>query len=504
MEYCYEKARSSIFSRKNKPIKIILTVAILILGFTILLATQKAYSDNDNTTPLLLELSEEEKKIGIKSAYYSSEDEANLNGQYRTNPQGKEERIVCRHLAYSWAMNRFGVNDNYESVNTADKLKSNNNIIFEAEYSILMAEMRKNDHYYFSLHQFHLALEDAVVELLSAPDKLEDSYIVQSYKHIMALRLQKEGHSVNILFYDPNDTLRHKIIKITNFEDIKHLSLNHILSYSYISLYWPKEQATGIMININSQKNKSKKFVHDDDYSYLHYTLYYGHTNQTVEAVEAILGSHLSSWEKTRQLMALSKSQAALTLTFFYGHNQTLLAYIEKILSSQLSEEQKTLLIAGAGFRKINGLLRAIQQGYKETIQAYINAVDKSTLSQKSKVYLISGLNVSAIEDEDIECNSAIRASLTWSVPAEAAIQYIKSALNTALPDSSKIEILTQEKEIWLEDDYPYRLVMDRSYKEGDIGYLHDILNSPATPEEKLMYFKDLLIPTAVRLKTRR
>ncbi|WOG26074.1 ShET2/EspL2 family type III secretion system effector toxin [Endozoicomonas sp. 8E] len=180
----------------------------------------------------------------------------NLNDEVCRSDHDKRapgEKIVCRHFAWAYAKNVFGRGkDTFERINTPEKIQSTfadtSNFPYEAadyyQYGIFA------DGYYFLEGKFSEALAGLVKKYWNMSSGEEKNFYFRSrddgaIDHAMALRLKKQDGCMKVIFYDPNATLMHRTILLSEPDLAAHIA-GEDLQASFLS--------HGALINIDDGK----------------------------------------------------------------------------------------------------------------------------------------------------------------------------------------------------------------------------------------------------------
>ncbi|WP_422475821.1 ShET2/EspL2 family type III secretion system effector toxin [Endozoicomonas sp. ALB032] len=195
---------------------------------------------------------------------YNSDDSwfrKNLNGQFCRSDndiRAPGEKIVCRHFAWAYGKNVFGRGkDTFERINTSEKIQSTfantSNFPYEvvnySKYGIFA------DGYYFLEGKFSEALTGLVKKYWNMSAGAEKNFYFRSQNdgtidHAMALRLKKQDGCMKVIFYDPNATLMHRTILLSEPDLAAHITGDD-LQTSFLS--------HGALINIDDFKRFSNQ-----------------------------------------------------------------------------------------------------------------------------------------------------------------------------------------------------------------------------------------------------
>ena len=177
------------------------------------------------------------KEDGVEAIpmYFSQNEESeNLNGKaYRSrvfHDLPGSEKIVCRHLSFAYAKGLFGRGKaSFETINTPDKIRT----VHANVNNCPAGEYPHREGYYFSTDKFPEAVEALVTKHWNLPDGTEKSYLIGTPNHAMALRLKKKGGCMKAIFYEPNDTLRHKTFILSDPSKARHLKIHDFDFYDW-------------------------------------------------------------------------------------------------------------------------------------------------------------------------------------------------------------------------------------------------------------------------------
>ena len=161
------------------------------------------------------------------------------------------EDITCLHFAWAYATKVFGRRkSSFVTIDSAEKIRS----VFAnmPDTPIEACRIPANifmdtycyyaDGYYFRCEKFSDALTTLVKKYWDTPSGTEKNFIFvtrQDFQsaHAMAIRLKKRNSSMKIIFYDPNDTLRHKTILLSKPDPVLHITARDltccIVDHSY-------------------------------------------------------------------------------------------------------------------------------------------------------------------------------------------------------------------------------------------------------------------------------
>ncbi|MBO9496266.1 ShET2/EspL2 family type III secretion system effector toxin [Thalassotalea sp. G20_0] len=185
----------------------------------------------------------------------------NLNGRVCRSDNdtiAPGEKIVCRHIAWAYAKNVFGRGkDSFKRINTSEKMQSTfantsnhpHESVENYRYGLFA------DGYYFLEGKFSEAITGLVKKYwkMSAGD--EKNFYFRSrddgaIDHSMALRLKKQDGCMKVIFYDPNATLMHRTILLSEPDLAAHIT-GEDLQASFLS--------HGALINIDDYKKFSNE-----------------------------------------------------------------------------------------------------------------------------------------------------------------------------------------------------------------------------------------------------
>ena len=140
------------------------------------------------------------------------------------------EKIVCRHLSFAYAKGLFGRGkESFAKINTEDKIRAVHVTIDD----VPAGQYPHREGYYFSTDKFPEAFEALTTKHWNIPDGTEKNYLIGTSNHSMALRLKKKGGCMKAIFYEPNDTLRHKTIILSAPSKARHLTIHDFDFYDW-------------------------------------------------------------------------------------------------------------------------------------------------------------------------------------------------------------------------------------------------------------------------------
>ncbi|KEI70459.1 ShET2/EspL2 family type III secretion system effector toxin [Endozoicomonas elysicola] len=173
---------------------------------------------------------------------------SNLNGaacRSSGDAEAPGKKIVCRHFSWAYATKVFGRGkDTFATIDSREKIRStfantSNTPCVSAHYhpdgsnTLNKTQSHFADGYYFREGKFSEALNRLVSKYWGISDGAEKNFLFDTKKHSMALRLKKQDGCMKVIFYEPNDTLRHKTFLLSEpdlaaYITTKDLKSDHI------------------------------------------------------------------------------------------------------------------------------------------------------------------------------------------------------------------------------------------------------------------------------------
>ncbi|MGI2029327.1 ShET2/EspL2 family type III secretion system effector toxin [Endozoicomonas acroporae] len=194
-----------------------------------------------------------------------------LNGKAHrsdTDTKAPGAKIVCRHFAWAYATKVFGRGkDTFKKINTPEKIQTTfaNTYANPSMVAHLHPEGLEDgattvrsyyaDGYYFREGKFSEALTRLVEKYWNMACGDEKNFLIDSRgdeleSHHMALRLKKQDGCMKVIFYDPNATLMHKTILLSEPGLAAHIT-GEDLGASYLF--------DGALVNIDDRKKSADR-----------------------------------------------------------------------------------------------------------------------------------------------------------------------------------------------------------------------------------------------------
>lgn len=200
------------------------------------------------------------KPEGVEAVpmYYSqNEMSENLNGKvHRSLFDAVEggELIRCRHLALGYVTGAFGRGKHtFSSVDTRSALKFfSHNIPTDKD---LDARWRKpsSEGYYFTKSTLSNAIQSIARKYWDIANATEKNFLFLIPGHAMALRFKKQEGCLKAIFYEPNDTGRHRTFSLYDPGNACTLEPEDFFSI------WPPDELdelnSGIIVSYDTQEH---------------------------------------------------------------------------------------------------------------------------------------------------------------------------------------------------------------------------------------------------------
>nr|WP_306674602.1 ShET2/EspL2 family type III secretion system effector toxin [Endozoicomonas sp. ISHI1] len=184
----------------------------------------------------------------------------NLNCRvYRSDSDDRApgEKIECRHFAWAYANKVFGRGkETFKKIETSEKVlktfENTSNFPYESTDHYQCGLFA--DEYYFFEGKFSKAITGLVKKYWNMSAGDEKNFYFRSvgddksFHHAMALRLKKQDGCMKVIFYDPNATLMHRTILLSEPDLAAHIA-GEDLQASFLS--------HGALINVDDYKRFS-------------------------------------------------------------------------------------------------------------------------------------------------------------------------------------------------------------------------------------------------------
>ncbi|MGI2025948.1 hypothetical protein [Endozoicomonas acroporae] len=164
------------------------------------------------------------------------------------------ELIQCRHLALGYVTGVFGRGKHtFSSVDTRSALKSFSDKIPTDEDLEARWWKPSSEGYYFTKSTLSHAIQSIARKYWDMPNTTEKSFLFMIPGHVMALRFKKQEGCLKVIFYEPNDTGRHKTFSLYDPDNVCALEPKDILSV------WHPDNLdklnSGIIISYDTREN---------------------------------------------------------------------------------------------------------------------------------------------------------------------------------------------------------------------------------------------------------
>lgn len=203
-----------------------------------------------------------------------------MNNKVYRSPFDKEDSgkpITCRHLSFGYATGAFGRGKHtFSSVDTPSALESfSHKLPTEKELVTRWAFEPSSEGYYFTKSAISRAIQSIARKYWDMPNATEKNFLILIPEHVMALRFKKQEGCLKVIFYDPNDTGRHRTFSLYDPDNACALEPEDIFSV------WPDDQLdkldSGIIVSDDVQDHPEQCDVNvfgDVDFQSIHDDIY--------------------------------------------------------------------------------------------------------------------------------------------------------------------------------------------------------------------------------------
>nr|WP_286196467.1 ShET2/EspL2 family type III secretion system effector toxin [Thalassotalea sp. G20_0] len=137
------------------------------------------------------------------------------------------KRIECRHLSWGYVTGVFGRGKHsFHPVDSRSALKVySHRFPTDKDLRDHFNEKHCGEGYYFARSTFSHAIQSIAEKYWNMPNGTDKAFLVWFNTHSMALRFKKQEGCIKVIFYDPNDTGRHKTFPLYDPGNARALEL---------------------------------------------------------------------------------------------------------------------------------------------------------------------------------------------------------------------------------------------------------------------------------------
>lgn len=405
-------------------------------------------------------------------AYHSPGAAVNYNGKVSRARYGQTETVMCRHLAYAYASGELGRKPApFQEVGTEEAIKHSWAIPDEETFDrqFLMNGCPRNATY-FNLRTFPDALYVLAQELKVYERK---DYLLVSINHAMALSLVNRAEAgILLYFYDPNDTARHKRVMVRQAEDLKLLSMGHLLSAADKNYYFPRGLQAGCLLSPETAAKQEQcrvRYFAQAEPGIVFFLGMHGHYGAADIHGNPVKPSDTASKKQLVETQGCDGSPA-LFMAAQNGHAEAFKALIRDILDS-LNKEDQIAFLAGKREDGVPALFIAAQNGHLEVVKVLLESIlDK--VDTDAQITLLAG--------------KTANGDPALCVAAEKGHLEVFKVLVESIPDSlgidAQIELLAGKR---ANGASALLIAVEKGYKKMVEFYVQHVLSSHFDRETK-------------------
>ena len=327
----------------------------------------------------------------------------NLNG--KVNFRGTQTKIVCRHLAVHWLLDK-PLNEagkiSYRPFQSAENLQKTVARASDALYEHYIthsaeAHLVANDEWGTFLARQFREMEES--QGVSAPKR----FLLNSENHAMAcelkIKLDQDSASVYVVhFYDPNSTGTHRRIRTEDLASIEAISMADLINNRRRTASYYRNQSLTLAFAVSDAMPRPVPNTRKSRGLFVSWN----ETGRVVSQPEGIMhrtlfskptAPHQATSNGSPDINAISGGRVDQNYLYllldgrFTGELPNAFAEIAKIPDTKRQFE----IFSAAGAMGLSGFALAMQSGYTDTVKAYVRGLlESATLSSGEKTSILS------------------------------------------------------------------------------------------------------------------